>query len=173
MTPNDITDAVNRGLGWLLVFLMGVAVLNVVWQVFTRYVISAPSQFTQELARYLLIWIGILGSGYAAGQRAHLSLELLPESLEGRQLSWLKIVIEGSVLAFAFIVMVVGGVRLVYILLLSGQTSATLNLLIGYVYAVVPLSGLLISFYSVIHIMEEVRSMDEERMNPESSSAEA
>jgi TRAP-type C4-dicarboxylate transport system permease small subunit len=141
--------------------------------VFTRYVISAPSQFTQELARYLLIWIGILGSGYAAGQRAHLSLELLPESLEGRQLSWLKIVIEGSVLAFAFIVMVVGGVRLVYILLLSGQTSATLNLLIGYVYAVVPLSGLLISFYSVIHIMEEVRSMDEERMNPESSSAEA
>jgi hypothetical protein len=31
MTPNDITDAVNRGLGWLLVFLMGVAVLNVVW----------------------------------------------------------------------------------------------------------------------------------------------
>ena len=173
MTPNDITDAVNRGLGWLLVFLMGVAVLNVVWQVFTRYVISAPSQFTQELARYLLIWIGILGSGYAAGQRAHLSLELLPESLEGRQLSWLKIVIEGSVLAFAFIVMVVGGVRLVYILILSGQTSATLNLLIGYVYAVVPLSGLLISFYSVIHIMEEVHSMDEERMNPESSSAEA
>jgi len=173
MTPNDITDAVNRGLGWLLVFLMGVAVLNVVWQGFTRYVISAPSQFTQELARYLLIWIGILGSGYAAGQRAHLSLELLPESLEGRQLSWLKIVIEGSVLAFAFIVMVVGGVRLVYILILSGQTSATLNLLIGYVYAVVPLSGLLISFYSVIHIMEEVHSMDEERMNPESSSAEA
>jgi TRAP-type C4-dicarboxylate transport system permease small subunit len=119
MTLNDVTDAVNRGLGWLLVFLMGVAVLNVVWQVFTRYVIAAPSQFTQELARYLLIWIGILGSGYAAGQRAHLSLELLPESLEGRQLSWLKIVIEGSVLAFAIVVMVIGGVQLVYNLLRS------------------------------------------------------
>lgn len=173
MTLRDVTDAVNRGLGWLLVFLMGVAVLNVVWQVFTRYVIAAPSQFTQELARYLLIWIGILGSGYAAGQRAHLSLELLPESLEGRQLSWLKIVIEGSVLAFASVVMVIGGVRLVYILLLSGQTSATLNLLVGYVYAVVPLSGLLISFYSVIHIVEEVRSMDDVTIDPESTSAEA
>lgn len=161
MTLDELTDVVDRILGQVLVFLMGVAVLNVLWQVFTRFVIDAPSGFTEELARYLLIWIGILGAGYVAGQRAHLALELLPERLDGRQLAWLKIVIEGCVLAFALIVMTVGGTRLVYTIFLSGQTSSALGISLGYVYAAVPLSGALIVFYSVAHIVEEARALAE------------
>lgn len=160
MTLETLTDVVDRTLKWLLVILMGVAVLNVLWQVFTRFVINAPSGFTEELARYLLIWVGIVGSGYAAGKRSHLALELLPERIEGRRLHQLRIVIEICVLTFALLVMVFGGVRLVYILLAAGQTSSSLNILVGYVYAAVPLSGLIITFYSVVHIVEEVRILD-------------
>lgn len=161
MTLEKITDAVDWGLKWLLVILMGVAVLNVLWQVFTRFAIDAPSGFTEELARYLLIWIGILGSGYAAGQRAHLALELLPEQLEGRPLTRLRIVIELCILLFAVVVMGVGGVRLVYTLFLSGQTSSSMGILVGYVYAVVPLTGLVITFYSAVHIVEELKNAPE------------
>lgn len=162
MTLESLTDTVDRILGWVIVLLMGVSVLNVLWQVFTRFVINAPSGFTEELARYLLIWIGILGAAYAAGQRAHLSLELLPERLEGRSLAWLNIVIEGCVLAFALIVMTVGGVRLVYEILESGQTSSALGIYVGYVYAAVPISGSLIVYYSVVQIIKEVRTLREE-----------
>lgn len=161
MTLEKITDVVDRGLKWFLVILMGVAVVNVLWQVFTRFAIDAPSGFTEELARYLLIWIGILGSGYAAGQRAHLALELLPEQLEGRQLTRLRIVIELCVLLFAVVVMGIGGVRLVYTLFLSGQTSSSMGILVGYVYAVVPLTGLVITFYSAVHIVEELNTTPE------------
>lgn len=161
MTLDDVTDIVDQGLKWLLVFLMGVAVLNVLWQVFTRFVINAPSGFTEELARYLLIWIGIVGSGYAAGTRSHLALELFPERVEGRQLHQLRIVIEVCVLTFALLVMVVGGIRLVYILLSTGQTSSSLDILVGYVYSAVPLSGIIIAFYSVVHILEEVETLSE------------
>jgi len=159
MTLENVTAVVDRGLRWTLVLLMSAAVLNVLWQVFTRFVIDAPSGFTEELARYLLIWVGILGSGYAAGTRSHLALELLPERLEGAALHRLRIVIEACVLTFALVVMVGGGLRLVYIMLLSGQTSSALNILIGYVYAAVPLSGLVIAFYNVVHIVEEVRAL--------------
>ena len=167
MTLEDVTDVVDQGLRWVLVLLMGVAVLNVLWQVFTRFVVAAPSGFTEELARYLLIWIGILGSGYAAGSRSHLALELLPERLEGNAQHRLRIVIEACVLTFALVVMVGGGARLVYIMLLSGQTSSALNILIGYVYAAVPLSGLVIVFYNVVHIVEATRMLNE---SPEASS---
>jgi TRAP-type C4-dicarboxylate transport system permease small subunit len=170
MTLEDVTDVVDQGLRWVLVLLMGVAVLNVLWQVFTRFVVAAPSGFTEELARYLLIWIGILGSGYAAGSRSHLALELLPERLEGDAQHRLRIVIEACVLTFALVVMVGGGVRLVYIMLLSGQTSSALNILIGYVYAAVPLSGLVIAFYNVVHIVEATRMLNG---SPEPSSPEA
>lgn len=160
MTLKRLTEVVDRSLRWLLVTLMAVAVLNVLWQVFTRFVIDAPSGFTEELARYLLIWVGIVGSGYAAGKRSHLALELLPEQLEGRRSHQLQLVIEGCILVFALFVMVGGGLRIVYILLSTGQTSSSLNILVGYVYAAVPLSGLIIVFYTVVHIIEEVRALN-------------
>ena len=62
-------NALRRGVDWLLggaiCVLMGAMVINVLWQVFTRFVIRDPSSFTEEAARYMMIWVGLLGSAYA------------------------------------------------------------------------------------------------------------
>lgn len=149
-----VKAGLDRVLGGALVGLMAVAVLNVLWQVATRFVLGDPSSFTEELARYLLIWIGVLGAGYAVGQRAHLALELLPERLEGRARRVLEYVIFGCMGAFALLVMVGGGVRLVYLQFLLGQTSPTLGWPLGAVYAVVPLSGLVMLAYTALLIAD-------------------
>ena len=147
--------------GWALVALMGVSVVNVLWQVFTRFVLGAPSSFTEELARFLLIWIGVLGAAYCVGQQAHLALELLPEKLEGRRRDVLEVFIQGVVLLFALGVMVIGGGRLVWVQLQLGQTSPALGWPLGLVYLVLPLSGLLIAFYSgVLTVAAARRSED-------------
>ena len=52
-----------------LVMILGIMVINVLWQVFTRFFTSSPSAFTDELARYLMIWLGILGAAYVAGKQ--------------------------------------------------------------------------------------------------------
>ena len=153
---------VDHILGPVLVGLMGAAVLNVRWQVFSRYVLGDPSSFTQELARFLLIWVGVLGAGYGVGQHDHLALELLPDRLEGRRREWLRIVIQGCIILFAVAVMIGGGLRLVYIQLSLGQTSASLNLPIGYVYLVLPLTGAVMTFYSLVHISGHVRALQDE-----------
>lgn len=147
-----IKRMVDRGLGAFLIGLMGLSVFNVLWQVFSRFVLDAPSSFTQELARFLLIWIGVLGAGYAVGQRDHLAFDLLPERLDGASREWLQILIQGFVITFAVAVMIVGGLRLVYIQLSLGQTSASLDIPIGGVYLVLPLSGLVMVFYALAHI---------------------
>ncbi len=144
----------DKVLGGALVALMTVAVLNVLWQVTTRFILGDPSSITEELARYLLIWIGVLGAGYAVGQRAHLALELLPERLEGKSLRRLQWLILGCVAAFALLVMVGGGIRLVYLQFMLGQTSPTLGWPLGAVYLVVPLSGLIMLTYTVLQIIE-------------------
>ncbi|MDP7572961.1 MAG: TRAP transporter small permease subunit, partial [Myxococcota bacterium] len=74
----SVRAAVDRVLGTLLVVLMAASVVNVLWQVLSRYVLGSPSSFTDELARYLLVWVGLLGSAYAAGQRLHVAVDLLP-----------------------------------------------------------------------------------------------
>jgi TRAP-type C4-dicarboxylate transport system permease small subunit len=144
---------VDRALGWALVVLMGVAVVNVLWQVFTRFVLAHPSSFTDELARYLLIWIGLLGASYAAGKQMHLAIDLLPTGLTGRPRFYVGLVIEACIFVFALAVLVIGGIRLVALTLTLGQTSAALHVPLGYVYLALPLSGLLMMFYSVAAVV--------------------
>lgn len=155
-------QVLDRLLGVFLIFLMGAAVVNVLWQVFARFVLDAPSSFTEELARFLLIWVGVLGGGYAVGQHDHLALELLPQNLEGRAQEWLKIAIQGCIIAFSLAVLIFGGLRLVYIQLSLGQTSASLGLPLGLVYLVLPLSGAVMIFYSTVHISGHLRALDED-----------
>ena len=147
-----VKGIVDRTLEVVLVVLMGASVLNVLWQVFSRFALGAPSSLTEEIARFLLIWIGILGAGYAVGRGDHLAFELLPQRLSGAPRSWLQIGIQFCVILFAGGVLVVGGFRLVYLQLTLGQTSAALGLPMGYVYLVLPVSGALMCFYAIGHI---------------------
>lgn len=135
----------------VLAFLMGLMVINVLWQILARYIPVLPGAFTDELARYLLIWVGILGAAYASGKHMHLALDLLPEKLKGAARSKLLIFINVLVVLFAFLVMVVGGIRLMYITLYLEQKSAALGIPLGYVYMVLPLSGFLIIYYAISH----------------------
>jgi TRAP-type C4-dicarboxylate transport system permease small subunit len=141
-------SALESALGWFLVIVMGVSVVNVLWQVFTRFVLSNPSSYTEELARYLLIWIGILGAAYAAGRRLHLAIDLLPNRLHGASRVAHGVIVELLVAAFAVGVLLVGGSRLVALTLSLGQTSPALGIPVGYVYVVLPVSGALIVWYA-------------------------
>jgi TRAP-type C4-dicarboxylate transport system permease small subunit len=150
---------VDLMLGWLLSALMGLAVVNVLWQVFTRYVLASPSAYTDELSRYLLIWVGLLGAAYAAGKRMHLAIDLLPNKLTGKAHEALALIIELAIFLFALVVMVFGGMRLVALQLLLEQTSAALRVPLGYVYLALPVSGLLIMFYATLLMIDHVRAL--------------
>jgi len=136
-------------------------VLNVLWQVGSRFILRSPSSFTDELARYLLIWVSLLGASYVTGKRMHLAIDLLPARLEGKKQRNLNVLIHVLVAVFALLAMVWGGINLVYITLTLRQTSAALNVPLGYVYMVVPLSGLLIMYYSLAGLTESPEEPEE------------
>lgn len=140
---------VDRALAGALIAIMGVMVVNVLWQVVTRFVLRAPSSYTEELARFLLIWLSLLGGAYVAGQGLHLAIDLLPQRLQGGRRRQAAAIVNGAVLLFALGAMVIGGVRLVYLSFALQQISAALQVSLGYVYLVVPLSGILIVFYGL------------------------
>lgn len=159
MSLLSIKLRVDLVLKWVLVFLMAVITLNVLWQVFTRFIMQDPSSYTEELARYMLIWIGILGASYVAGQKMHLAIDLLSTKLDNVKKSYLEIGIQSFIFAFSLFVMVVGGVRLVNITLTSNQISAALQIPLGYVYTVLPISGAIMMFYSFTFIIEEIKKL--------------
>lgn len=154
-----VKSIVDLVLKWILVTLMALMSINVLWQVFTRFVLQNPSSYTEELARYSLVWAGVLGAAYVAGNKMHLAIDLLSMKLKGKSKSFLEIFIQISVLVFAVVVMVIGGFRLVTITLTLNQISAALQIPLGYVYLAVPVSGFLIVFYSIYHILDEIKNL--------------
>ncbi len=140
---------VNRIVEAVLIGLMGAAVVNVSWQVFARYVLGAPSSFTDELARMLLIWIGLIGAAYGVGRRNHLSMNLIAARLGGRRRDLLGVVIDAVVGLFGLAVMVVGGGHLVMLTRELDQRSPALGVPLGLVYAAIPMAGILVVFYTV------------------------
>ena len=144
--------ALNKTLEAFLVLLMSVLVIDVIWQVTSRYILSSPSSFTDELAGFLLIWVGLLGAAYVAGRNEHLAIDILLQKTRESRRRNLELTIFICIFIFALSVMVIGGIWLVYTRFMLKVVSAALQLPLGYVYIVLPLSGLLIMYFSIWHI---------------------
>lgn len=135
-----------------LVVLMALMVLNVTWQVVSRYVFQNPSSFTDELSRYMLIWVGMLGAAYVAGKNEHLAIDILLTKLEKKAQDKLMIIICLCILVFAVVVMVIGGSNLVYLTFVLDQKSATLQVPMAFIYGIIPFSGLLVIYYQLVSL---------------------
>ncbi|MEO1021004.1 MAG: TRAP transporter small permease [Bacteroidota bacterium] len=154
-----LKTAIDAVLKQLIIVVMGVLLLDVIWQVATRFVLNNPSSFTDELARYLLVWLSLLAGAYALGQRLHLSIDLFANRFSRKTELWLDNLVQLLMFIFSFSVLIIGGSRLVWITLYLDQTSAALKVPLGYVYTVVPLSGLIMCFYCLFFMVQNVRDI--------------
>jgi len=145
---NRLVKVLDNIISWIMVTLMALLVIVVTWQVFTRYMIGEASSYSEEIARFLLIWIGLLGSAYAYKQNMHLAFDLFTNKATGVRKFWMDIVIHLFVALFSVIVLVLGGLYLVQLTWELNQLSASLQMPMAYVYTALPLSGLIIVFYS-------------------------
>jgi TRAP-type C4-dicarboxylate transport system permease small subunit len=149
--------AVDRALEALLAALMTLMVVAVLWQVFTRFILQNPSSTMEELVRFVLIWVSLLGAAYGFGKRLHLSMDLLSRRMSDKRRAALDLFIQAVVIVFALSVLIVGGSRLVELTLAMGQTSAALQIKRGYVYVALPFSGAVIIFYAVMTSVHSFR----------------
>lgn len=145
-----------NALKYLVIFLCAAIVLVVTLQVFSRFVLQSPSSVTEELARFLLIWIGLLGGAYGYHSNAHLGLDIATNRLSEKRQKIVAIISHLLIGSFATSVMVFGGISLVLLTFDPAQISAALEVKMGYIYCAVPLSGLLIVYIALMKIVDLV-----------------
>lgn len=138
-----------------LISLMSVLVLTVLWQVFGRFILQSPSSFTDELSRYLLIWLGTLGSAYVVGTQQHLSINVLPGKLSQNHAARLTLVLAAFKGVFGISVFCLGGWWLIDLTFVLNQRSPAMNLPLWVVYTVIPLSGILICYYAIDNLSQK------------------
>ncbi len=135
-------------------------VIMAAWQVFARYVLNDPPQFTDEALRYTMIWLVYLGAAYALSiTDRHMSLTLIKENMHGRKRLVLETFNYLAVMVFVVAVFVIGGVRLVEVGV--GQYSDSMSLPMNYVYAIIPIAGVLGVFFKSLNfseVLQDIRS---------------
>ena len=161
MILNRIKLAVDRAIAAFSVAVMIALVVCVVWQVFSRYVLNQPSTLTDELARFLMIWVGLLGAAYTVGAQRHLAIDLLAMTLPPRRQALLSVIINLLIFIFAGSV-IVTGVKLIEKTLSTSQVSAAMQIPMGYVYLILPLTGIIMMFYTLCFISNGLKNMKNE-----------
>lgn len=140
-----ISDLVLKSVLAILLISM---VWDVTWQVLTRFIFKIPATFTEELATFLLIWTSLLGSVLAYRHKKHLGLDVVFNKMgakEGKVISYFIYIL---IILFSFLVMVYGGIELIKVALEVNQISAVMKIKIGYVYLILPITGIGFIFYS-------------------------
>ncbi|GAX90176.1 TRAP transporter small permease [Effusibacillus lacus] len=143
-----LVSALNRIMRFLVNILLFAMVMAVFLQVLFRFLIDQPLAWTEELARYLLIWITFLGSAYAMSVRAHIGTDYILNYLSPG-LKKIVLVLGTAASCLFFGIMAIEG----YTLAMRGmvQTSPTLQLPMGLVYSVIPISGALL-IVNLLHV---------------------
>lgn len=151
-----IKKILDRSLELLVIVVMVVLVVDVLWQVFTRFILKDPSTWSEELAVFMLIWVSLLGAAVALNRGAHLGIDYFVGKLPPRKRLYTEIFAFLCVALFSFTVMILGGIELVRSTLRLGQQSPALGIQVGYVYLAVPISGFFLVLYSVIGLVERL-----------------
>jgi len=138
----------------ILIVSMIVLALDVLWGVFSRYVLGAQSRWTEELAIYLLIWVSLLGASVTYGEKGHLGVDYFVGKMDVAAQRVAAIAIEILVILFSAFALVGGGWVLVTRTLADGQVSPALNWPMGYVYLAAPITGCFFILFALESLVE-------------------
>ncbi len=143
-----ILDHIHRGLFWFLV-IMGCVMLGIGFmQVFWRYVLESSLYWSEELLRYMYVWVIFLGVSVGIRSRLHVAIDAFITLLRGRPRYVLKTIVHLLTVAF-FVLLIVIGIRFtVYNL---GQISPAVQLPMSLVYLGIPLGG----FFALLFAVED------------------
>lgn len=154
----QIKYKIDKCLFYVLFIIVAAMLFCVSLQVFSRYLLKAPVVFTEELVRFLLIWLGLLGGAYTFGVKGHIALTLVLDKLDNINIpnikTYINILIDVIVLFLAVFVLIIGGTKLISVT--HNQVSSVMLIPMWCIYIVTPISGLIITFYQIYYIYKNI-----------------
>ena len=110
------------------------------YQVVMRYIFTDSPSWTEELARYLFVWLMWFGVSYSARNRSHLRITMVRDALPEKASRILELVVTLIWLGFGIFV-VIKGCQMVSSIITYKQVSAALRLPMQYAYMGVPIGA--------------------------------
>ncbi len=134
------SDVLRRCTEILVMILMAFLVVVVVASVFFRYVLLAPISWSEEVGRYVMIWVGFLAASIAAREGLHVGVDFLLQWVPPKVAGWLRGVARAAVICFLLAVM---GYGFILIANLWDQYSPVMDIRMTWPYLAIPVGSLL------------------------------
>ncbi|GAB4221867.1 MAG: TRAP transporter small permease [Spirochaetales bacterium] len=125
---------------WFVIILVVGMFIVVGLNVFSRYVLNASLGWADELARFLFIWVSLLGAVMAFASSEHVGLDILVERVPHEGMKNVLVFLSHLAVLGALIVYTVSGWE---VAVSADNVSPALYIPMTAVYAIMPISGIL------------------------------
>lgn len=133
--------------------------------VYYRYVLVSPLSWTEEFARYGLIWLAFLSSGIALKKGEHIGIEFFIDRLPKKYMLVNALVIKMLILGFLMVVSI-QGFKLMAFIYETGQNTPALGIPTGIVYSAVPIGCTMMLVYLLPMVLDNVSVLVAEFRSP-------
>ncbi len=156
MAPNasgtiySLSKTSNRWAEYFLLLLGLSMTLIVILQVFCRYALNHSLFWSEELARYLLVWLTFTGATVAYHRNMHPGVDVFFKRLQRKNRHRIKLLVHLVSLVF-FLILIWYGTSFAYFI--RAQTTPALSLPKWLVFSIIPLSGLLFTLHGTAFLL--------------------
>lgn len=155
---------------YVLVLALAFSTLLIFVQVIFRYVLNDSITWSEELARYIFIWMIWLGTSVSMKQKEHIRMDMLMNAVHGKGKLVLDLVSGIIMLAFC-IFLVKYGWDLVASMMSRGNKSVALRLPMWVVYSSLPFSQLIVALRLIGSIVSDAGKLFSHQTSGEEESA--
>ncbi len=141
-----------KGEAAVLILIVSVMTLVVFLQVVFRYALGRPLDWSEELARYLFVWLSVLGAALAVQKGGHFGLEFFRHLLPGPGKRFIRVLIH-FLMAIVVLVILFQGITLVQ--MTRQQESPAMSISMAWAYASLPTGAGLMAVHLLVALLKD------------------
>ncbi len=150
-----ILSKVRGVLYWFSCVAIMLMLIIIFCQVITRYCFGYTPEWSEELSRFLFVYVVFLGSALIMGESGHLAVEFLPNRFKGTAIGKLLDIII-LICSYLFVsILLVQGTKMAQVM--TFQESPGMGISMSYIYAVIPVSSVLMFMYLIRNTIRIIR----------------
>ncbi len=144
--PNMIRTVLRHPLETVICGLLIAMTAVVFSQVIARYVLQAPLSWSEELARFLLMWLSMMSAAYAFKTKSHFALQLLVSQFSDDLQRWVALLVHMIVGCF-FAVLLYFSV--IFVIGVDGHIAPALQISMQIPYASIVVGSALMMYQAL------------------------
>ena len=139
------------------VLLFIALVITVFLQVVSRYIFHNPLMWSEEVARFLLFWVALMGASLSVKTKRHFTIDFFtPEKIQNRTIKRIfQIIPHLCIMLFALVMIIVG---YQYCQMGRFRVGPSSNINMRYIYMAIPIAGVTMMVYSLYHLIQLVKN---------------